>query len=822
MKTGFSRGACVIAGMALATALHAQDGLDDLLGAEQEASTIETVDTIPVESVQVQQPEEKEVTRSAPRSRLVEEIVVTAQKREQDLQEVPLSVNAFSGAQLDAQGVRDIKDLQLVTPGLQYDSMASYSLIFIRGIGSDGFQSAADSSVATYIDGLYIPFTTQSAQALGDVRQVEVLKGPQGTIFGRNAIGGAISVMLKEPDQEAWGGEVLQEFGNYNAMRTKLSVSGPLGDTLAVSLAGLYSRRDSTMHNYVDPSKDYIVTQNVGVRGAVKWSPSDDFDFLISYYDLDSRGADDVITQLLEVAPLFRAVGTPHNVPHESGNHEGVGVFSRTKITNITMESRAIPWFDLKAVYGNIDFRSDIVFEYDSFEEPVLDISALPNLAKSDSIELIFNSNSEVTPDWLQWTGGLYYESSSKPGRYEVKVDALAIGCQLLNPSLGITLEFLEQLLNNLNLGLFDCAASNVGNKNPLVEAAMNSAVDTEAMAAYGQLTFFVTDTVSLQMGGRFARETRELAYSTVTANVLDVPIIGDIFGDLIPGMDNGLAAVSFNPQKHTWNSFTPNAGVNWQITPDIMVYLRYAEAFKSGNYNGLSLIKTPDRVEPELAASKEIGVKSKMFDGRVTANMSIFTTQMTNAQVQNLALTSGGVINLFNAASYKVEGAEFELSWFPIDSLAFGITGVYLKGRYGEFVGQGFDPAPPFFGLSRMNIDFSGNTTVRTPEFTGTTYFNWTFPLLWELEGELGGDIYYNSGFFYEPLNTVTADAYKIINARFGIYDPQHDVRVTFWGKNLTDDVFFTQKYRHDFGVTGIYGAPRTYGVTVSWQFGH
>jgi iron complex outermembrane receptor protein len=192
------------------------------VGTEAEAG--EPLDTIPVASTEPDESPAEEASESqGPKSRLLEEIVVTAQKREENLQEVPSSVQAFSAGQLDAQGVSDIKDMQLVTPGLTYDSMASYSIIFIRGVGGDAFQAGIDSSVATYIDGLYLPFTFSSAQALGDVKQVEVLKGPQGTLYGRNAIAGAIKVELKEPCSDEYCGDVLQQFGNFNDTKTKLS-----------------------------------------------------------------------------------------------------------------------------------------------------------------------------------------------------------------------------------------------------------------------------------------------------------------------------------------------------------------------------------------------------------------------------------------------------------------------------------------------------------------------------------------------------------------------------------------------------------------------
>ncbi|WP_428382667.1 TonB-dependent receptor [Nevskia ramosa] len=757
-----------------------------------------------------------EAAASGPRTvknRLTEEIVVTAEKREENLQEVPTSVSAFSGAALDAKGVADIKDLQLITPGLQYDSMASYSIIFIRGIGGDAFQAGVDSSVATYIDGLYLPFTFSAAQALGDVKQIEVLKGPQGSLYGRNAIAGAITIKLKEPTKD-FAASVLAQYGNYNDAKTKISVSGPVPFTdqsLLYSASFVYQNRDSYTTNFFDPNEpDYHSYRNRGYRGALQWDPIDDMQFGVAFYDLKSQDPDSVATNLLTVAPLFKAVLTPNTEKNKSGNVSSIGVFARTRIFSAYAENKMSDYFDAKLIYGKTAANSTILFDYDSAPEPVLDISAVPNRANSESFELIFTSSAEATPDWLEYVGGFYYESTKKTGRYPATIDPLAYGLNIAGSAVLGSPPVLCQIYANIG---GDCSANADTNKNILVNVPIYGGVANKAKSFYGQLTFHITEKFSVVAGGRASREDTKLLFAGVGVKLV-IPQLG---GGVLTTPQ--LNAIQYAPQQKTFQSFTPTVGLNYKLTDDILLYYKYSEAFKSGNYNGLNINNPPTRVEPELASSNELGFKSSLLEDRsLKLNGAAFLTTISNAQLQTLSLTSGGVTKLQNAGSYSVYGAEGEVNWFVTDALVLGLTGVYLKGTYNNFTGQGFND----LYLNQNNIDFSGKTTVRTPKFTGTASANYTFPFFFGLDAELAGDVYYTSGFYYTANNSLEQPSYYLLNARFGVYDPRSRVRVTLYGKNLNDDTYYTNAYRQDFGDTVIWANPRTYGVTVSWEYGN
>lgn len=746
------------------------------------------------------------------KNRLTEEIVVTAEKREENLQDVPASVSAFSGAVLDAKGVADVKDLQLITPGLQYDSMASYSIIFIRGIGGDAFQAGIDSSVATYIDGMYLPFTFSAAQALGDVRQIEVLKGPQGSLYGRNAIAGAITIKLKEPTKE-FSASVLAQYGNYEDYKTKVSFSGPVAGTdqkLLYSASFVYQNRDAYTKNFFDPEAGpYNSYRNRGYRAALQYEPIDDLKFGAAFYDLKSQDPDSVATNLLNVAPAFAAVLTPNDRPNTSGNVPSIGAFGRTRIFSFFAESKQSDYFDVKLIGGRTGANSTILFDYDSAPQPVLDISAIPNRANTDSLELVFTSSAEATPDWLEYVGGIYYENTKKNGRYPATVDVVATAIGLPGTSIFGGPSFLCDIYTGLG---GDCSVDPSINQNPVANVPIFGGIGNRARSIYGQLTFHITDQISVKAGARASREDTKLLFAGFAARLI-IPRLNQE-----PLITPNLLTVNYSPQQKTFQSFTPTVGLDYKYSDSLLVYYKYSEAFKSGNYNGLNINNPPTRVEPELASSNEIGFKSSLLeDQSLKVNGATFITTITNAQLQTLSLASGGVTNLQNAGSYTVYGAEGEVNWYVTESLVLGLTGVYLKGEYNYFIGQGFND----LYLSQNNIDFSGKDTVRTPRFTGTASANYTFPFFYGTDAEIAGDVYYTSGFYYTPANTLEQPSYYIANARFSVYDPKSRVRVTAYGKNLANQSYFTNAYRQDFGDTVIWGNPRTYGVTVQWDYG-
>eukprot|EP00456_Euglypha_rotunda_P053149 TRINITY_DN4286_c0_g1_i4.p1 TRINITY_DN4286_c0_g1~~TRINITY_DN4286_c0_g1_i4.p1 ORF type:complete len:322 (-),score=78.08 TRINITY_DN4286_c0_g1_i4:11-949(-) len=258
-----------------------------------DAAKTDSLNTIPVEGPA--QEATPEAAQSAPRNRFIEEVVVTAQKREENLQDVPISVQAFSAEALDARGISDPVALATITPGMTYSQTASYSIIYIRGIGTDAFIPSADMSIATYIDGVYFPFSHGLAQNFGAVERGDVLKGPQGTLFGRNSTGGAINVVTKKPGRD-FEASFQSSYGNYNDFQERGYVNVPIGDTLAVSVSGLYNH--SEFYYDLTPSSPHQPLPpeiSKGGRVRANWAPNEYFDITLSGLLLEQTGTSNML-----------------------------------------------------------------------------------------------------------------------------------------------------------------------------------------------------------------------------------------------------------------------------------------------------------------------------------------------------------------------------------------------------------------------------------------------------------------------------------------------------------------------------------------------
>jgi iron complex outermembrane recepter protein len=813
-----SRGACLLA-LGLPVAMpraSAQDAsaesqwsqavpdedLDELWWSPQQTAPEPAMATAPEDNAEPVQliavdpirPAEEPAPLSASRgSRLaIEEIIVTAQKREESVQSVPLTISAFSGDVLDAKGVVDQKDLQLITPGLQYGEMAGYSIIFIRGVGSDAFQATVDSSVATYIDGLYIPYTSHQAQALGSVERVEVLKGPQGTLFGRNTVGGAINVTTKKPG-DSFEAAITADFGNFSRMFTKAYLSAPLTDSLGISLAGLYNVRDSYWERLVDDGAEYREYKDVGGKVTLSWRPSDWFELDGAYYTLTHESAGSLAGTLTRASLIGQAAGLPTNdEPFKTGANPDVGIDFDLDIYAVTGLLRT-DWFDIKSISGWQDMLNFAHYDYDSTEVSLIDFFAFPQFAKVFTQELQILSN-DSAPHWWRWIIGGYFEDSHKGFEnvpVKVPVQSLLLGY------LGGLGTQLQNVLTGLPGGLATDATAVV---------TLHGSVETSAYAVFGQTTFDMTPWASLTLGLRYSSEKRSIddASSDVT--------LENVLGQNTPPTQ----LLSYEKRSQEYSDLSPKVTLDFKPTQDMLVYASYAEGFKAGNFNGINLTMPPQQVEPEKVQTYEVGLKSDLFDRRVRFNFSVFRNEVADGQIQFISLLSGGLVAFENASAYTIDGADVELTWAITQNLIFNAVGNYLDGRYDDFVGSGFNENT---GVLERDIDFSGNDTVRSPRKTATLSLSY-FMELGSFDFEIAGDTYYNSGFFYNPANTVEESAYRVHSARLSGLHRRSGVRLTLWGRNLTDEVYTMQKFEHDFGVTTIYAPQRTYGVTLQWNY--
>lgn len=717
-------------------------------------------------------PEASPADAASPRRVAIEEIVVTAQKREQNLQDVPISITAFRGEDLEAHGILDPKDLQQVTPGLVYDELAGFSIIYLRGIGTDGFLPGGDLSVGNYVDGVYFSGAHGLARELDAVERIEVLKGPQGTLFGRNSTGGAINVVTRNPTDDLTA-SVSATFGSFADRRIKLFVSGPLAYGFSVSASALVGRS----HEYYDPSPQSVVrkfpdNEQRGARVKLRWAPSEFFDATASGLYLETEGTGSVLNKNLKPSPLGALAGImPAAGDYEVGLDAPPFLKTRTRVPYLTVNLHP-SWFDVKNIVAYQSVEDPAQFDFDGSEKPIVSFRSTDPLfdeAFTEELQVLSNKDTPLA-DWLEWITGFYF---IKDRTGFSRLDITVLG-------------------------------------QPQPKVRLFGKLRTESPAGFFQGTLEPLRWMDVTFGGRYQTEQRTIVGSR---------------SELLFSDGRTMPFFTFAERTRNDSNFSPKAvlslrPLDWLslgFVDDFMTYVSWSRGFKSGTFNILNINQPGDEVKAETVTAFELGVKSELF-GRLRANGSVFRNDVEDLQSQFISLQSGGTTNFENAGKAHVDGAEIDVTWAVVSDLACNVGATYLRGVYDDFRNaSGFDPQTGVFGTT---FDNTGNSIVRTPKYTLNSGLAYSLHL-WKGVLEAAADVYYNDGYFFDTQNLVTQDAYYEANARLGyLYEPWN-LRITAFGRNLNGAKHFVYKFLQDFGVVGKLAAPASYGVRLDWEFG-
>ncbi len=748
---------------------------------------------------------------AAPRrggSRLVEEIVVTAQKREENIQDVPITVQAFSGGMLDALGVQTTQDLQLVTPSLNFGEFVGYSIIFLRGVGTDAFLTA-DPSITTYVDGVYLPFSFGQTADFGSIERVEVLKGPQGTLFGRNAVGGAISVYTADPSYDAATLDVSLSYGRFNDSIVKATANLPVTDNFALSISGNYHRNDFYYDGTyaTDPSsagiRSYGPELGRGFRVKGLWQISDTVDFMGAFAYNDFNGYSTSVTPVIDPSLLASLLGSrpEEDDYHADLNDAGLGYFSRLAYGRLRWNPGPV---DIK-VSGSRQYTGNYQFyDFDGSSAPIAEFDSASSDGsgvRATSAELQITSNSE-TPfsDNLEWVAGAYY------------FDSLA---GFRNPAT-LYLNFLDPITNLLgpNSPLAPLLQQvqplwDLLQQTPTGRIGFTSGVGTNSISGYLQATYHITDWAGVTLGGRYQVEKRDVSESGT--------LLEQQNGDFIQIIDRA-------DQEATTKSFSPKVSLDFRPTDEVLLYASWQKATKSGTYNAVNIYDAIDYVDPEKITAYEIGIKSEIFNG-LKFNAAAWYYKQKDLQVQFVSLLKGGAVTFETAGAARSRGVEFDLNWlaFPsvVDDLVVILSGAYVDATFTSYPdASGFNQTT---GLLQQNLDFSGNRVPQAAKFTGSLQINKTFQVSGTSSVEVGGNVYHNSGFYWTAQNVdVTKEGtYTTLGANLSWFYEPRNLRVTVFGTNLTDERYDKQRFTSDFGTVHHQAAPVEYGMRVQTTFG-
>ncbi|MGK0304591.1 MAG: iron complex outermembrane receptor protein [Gammaproteobacteria bacterium] len=723
----------------------------------------------------------------------LERIEVTARKTVESLQEVPVSITSIGSVELDEKGISVLTEIQQFSPNttLQNSRGTNSTLTaFIRGVGQQDPLWGYEPGVGIYIDDVYVARPQGAVFDLLDVERIEVLRGPQGSLYGKNTVGGALKYVTKEMsgDTEL---NVQGTLGSYNQRDLKVTGQFPIiEDKLYVG----FGLADLSRDGYGEYLQSALPNQDLenynkdltAARVTIEFTPRDDLFFRLAWDkttdDSNSKGGYRLLPSLLTDAPVPDSVFDSYtSLPTENKVElEGISLTARWDINDA---------MSLKYTGSTRESYSPTNIDFDN---TALDIFDVPAIYEDDnsSHEVQFN----YSGDGLNVVGGIYYYDGESCGQFE------AI------------------------LGFLGRAAFGTPGLTREVSGCNNS----ESTAIYAQGSYDITEQLSVTIGARYTDEEKQavvkngLIFDNVYPESAWIPGYVRPSGDIVPqvlGSDSNGDGVLDAPSVQSWSRFTPRIGLEYQANPDLMLFASYSQGFKSGTFNPRATVNEPG-VEPEIVDSIEVGMKSDWSDN-LRVNLTLFSLDHKDRQYIGLLPTDDvTVLNQFlsNVAATSATGIEAEITYLATDNLTFDFSLGTINSKIEEN-----NAVPPLIGISN------------TPDLTYNLAANYV------MESDMGA-FTFNANYYYrgdyrlfEDSDLLQEEGYGILNASVNW---QSDGGQWYGGlhlKNLTDEEYLVGGYNFavdngdgtygpglggDTTLIGYYGDPRSVSLTVGYRF--
>ncbi|MDB5715099.1 MAG: hypothetical protein JWO15_2496 [Sphingomonadales bacterium] len=688
------------------------------------------------------------------------EITVTAQRRNERYVDVPSSVSVISASQLQQSGITTSTDLSLVTPGLNITKQGTYVQPTIRGVGTTVAGTGADPNIAIYVDGVYMAGQGTALFEFNNIEQIEVLKGPQGALYGRNATGGAIVVTTRTPSLSEFTGNAEVGYGRFDDFRASAYVNVPVSEKIAFNLSAYDHTNDGYTRNLAT-GRRASYTKSRGVRGKLLIQPSEELRVVLSgahIYQSDNTAYSYVP---INNNTIFR---TSQAAAISLGNDRSLIALNTEPVNKLDFTTGSLKvdwspeWGTLTSISSYAYTKYPFTTDLDGTEVNSQAFTPSPQTQETITQELVFAS---PKGDRFNWVGGLFYLHDLSRSTIQLSVGGVALPFPPFRPVTHVT---------------------------------------ADAYAAYAEGTFNITPRLHLTAGGRYSSE-RKQATNT-----------------------DGVGGVLMLDASHKFNAFTPRAALRYDVTPQSSAYLSYSQGFKSGlfdsgNTGTCTTITAPTCpsagtvVEPEKVRSYEVGYK---YSARgLTFSAAGYYTDYKNIQINALNAFNNQI--LFNAASAKIYGMDAEMSW-RVGGLDLRLGGAYNHSKYDKFpTAQIFTPRPTGGNIQTVG-DGSGNRLVRSPRYTAFGSASYKHDLGGaKLESNL--TVSYSSSYFWNPDNRLKQSGFAIVNARLS-YLPTDSLKFSVFGDNLTNKR--TQVYVREatVGDFASYSKPRTWGVSAGYSF--
>ncbi len=724
----------------------------------------------------------------------LEELIVTARKVDETLLEAPVAVSVLDAEFFEESGFNTIDDVVRFVPGFDYSPLNTTRAngTKIRGISTFSFSDGFESSVATVIDGVVMGREAQGFFDLFDVEAVEVIKGPQGTLFGKNASAGVVNIRTKRPEFDfAAAGDI--SFGSFDEVKVRGSITGPISEKAAYRITASSHTYGGKIENALPGQDDVNDKDSQAIRAKLLYQPNENFNALLTLDTVQEDNACCIATYRFAGPPsaalnfaLNNVNGNVQQLQSSLANlgivpgegNRSVAIFD-DRISQVSDSSGAsldlnwdMSWANFKSITAIRDWEIDEFNEADQ-----LSISDINNrngtFSSTDQFSQEFQLSGQIG-DAISYVGGLYYFDQ----------DLFADGTVFVELALPIP---------------------------PFFNAATNArrTVETKSTALYGEFTFGITDSLSLILGGRYTDEEVKANYARVASPIIAGLPFASFFGPDVSGQ------VTVND-----TNFSGRAILRYQLSEDTMLYTSWSEGYKgpgidvaeSVDVNAIATVGGLPVLPPEVPELIELGLKTRLLDGRLAINAVVFDQTVNDLQAISTDLS--GVTTNLSIDEVSSKGAEVDLTFNATENLSFSAGFTYLDVEFARF-----DERPDLVGTPYFDV----------PETAYSLIGNYTFDLGANgYRGFLRGEYYWqddkNTALGGGVANVV--DAYGIGNIRFGLTSPSEKYRLTFAVENVGDEDFPSFITGSSFSAldgvttTQFLGDPRTYSVTLGLDF--
>ncbi|MCC6829175.1 MAG: TonB-dependent receptor [Novosphingobium sp.] len=748
----------------------------------------------------------------------IEEITVTARRREESLQDTPIAISAVSGEGIAARGLDNVTQIGDFTPNVKFNSSVPVSAsnataaIFIRGIGQNDYQLSADPGVGLYLDGVYISRGVGNVLDVLNVERIEVLRGPQGTLFGRNTIGGAVSVVTRKPG-DTLAGSLDLTTGSYNRVQIKASIDVPLAEGVYTSFSGFYHNRDGYVKGVIPAAPDLGDTNQLAGRFALRLEPASNvkIDLAVDGTRAREQSAPNVAIALNENAPA----AATWNALYSGAAAVCTDLANPARLTNQNCFNSqwALAPYKHGGTFTTISsvFNSTSRRPYQSGSDlNIWGVSGVLEWNLSDAVTFkTITAYRKVTGFWTRdsdHSPATIIQTNSDWRQHQFSQEFQLGG------------DAFDKRLNWLVGGYYSSESGNHKDLVNIVDAVFLSGavLKGKSYAVFGQATYEIVDNLNLTGGIRWTQDQK--SFSNANQYVVEAGFLtGAPFNPDGSGLQDGDPLMGPLGQTSTIKdrAWTPMASLSYRWSRDVLTYLSYSKGFKGGGFT--QRVFPPfafiPSFKPETSETYEAGIKTDLLDRRVRLNAAVFLNNYNNLQITVNDPTLGFAPIIQNAARARIKGVELELQARPTDALRIEAGLGYLDAKYTKV------------DIRALNAGVSTDSHLQNaPKWTLSAGASYEFAL-----GDAGKltprvDWSYRSRVYNDAVNTpgLVQDGYHLVNASIGYADGSDRWKVNLGVKNLTKEIYLGSGYADSFGgiLEGVYGRPREWYLSAGYKF--